>query len=59
MYSSVGGPIKRLDLQRTYRYMAEPFGLCSYMMGLPLRCKLQSLSIYTGQPQRDVKFENS
>ena len=28
------GSIKRLDLQSTYRYRAEPFRVYSYMMGL-------------------------
>ena len=52
------GSIKRLDLQTTYRYSAEPFRVYSYMIGLPSSVITTSW-LYAGQSQRDVKVENS
>ena len=39
------GSIKRLDLQMTYRYRAEPFRVYSYMIGLHIRCSYNVLII--------------
>ena len=39
------GSIKRLDLQTTYRYSAEPFRVYSYMIGATILCNYNVLTI--------------